>query len=181
MRIIAGLHRGRVLKAPAGRDIRPTSDKVRQALFNALNSRGAVVDAVVLDAFCGTGALGFEALSQGASACVFMDIARSSVHLAQDNAAMLREVERCAFLHKDATAPGSRPETATPATLVFLDPPYHKNLVPQALSALQAGGWIAPGAMIVAETEKGADLSQIMAPQEFSKAYGDTEIRAFLV
>ena len=69
MRIIAGQHRGRRLKTPDSQDIRPTSDKVRQAVFNMLGSRGLVNDTVVMDVFCGTGALGIEALSQGASFC----------------------------------------------------------------------------------------------------------------
>ena len=130
MRIVAGTHRGRILKTPTGSDIRPTSDKVRQAVFNTLNSRGAVVDAVVLDAFCGTGALGLEALSQGAEAAIFMDISATSLNLAKANATLLREEEASSFLLKDAGNPGQRPPSIPPATLLFLDPPYRRNLVP---------------------------------------------------
>ncbi len=86
MRIVAGQYGGRRLEVPKGRDIRPTSDKVRGAIFNALRSRGAVEEARVLDVFCGTGALGLEALSQGAAHCTFMDKARESLELAKRNA-----------------------------------------------------------------------------------------------
>lgn len=181
MRIVAGAHRGRILKTPSTHDIRPTSDKVRQALFNALNSRGVVADAVVLDAFCGTGALGLEALSQGAEHCVFMDVALASLSLAEDNARLLKVENSTEFFLKDATSPGKRPDTVPPATLVFLDPPYHKNLVKQAFSALLLERWLADGAIVVAETEKGADLSQIPAEVLFEKTYGETVVTVFSV
>ncbi len=89
MRIVAGQYGGRRLEVPKGRDIRPTSDKVRGAIFNALRSRGAVENARVLDAFCGTGALGLEALSQGAAHCTFLDKAKDSLALAKVNAQAL--------------------------------------------------------------------------------------------
>lgn len=181
MRIVAGLHRGRTLKTPQNGDIRPTSDKVRQALFNALHSRGLVVDAIVLDAFCGTGALGLEALSQGAAEALFMDLAKTSLGLAEENATLLKELSRSKFMQKDATSPGLKPETIPVATLVFLDPPYHKNLVPQAFQALLKDGWVGAGSVVVAETESAADLSAITADILFEKTYGDTAVTVFSV
>ena len=180
MRIVAGTHRGRILKTPTGSDIRPTSDKVRQAVFNALNSRGAVVDAVVLDAFCGTGALGLEAISQGAVSAIFTDTSATSLDLAKANAAVLREEGNCTFLLKDASNPGQRPATIPAATLLFLDPPYRKNLVPLALKALQENNWLAPDCIVLAETEKDADLSQLPGEILTEKSYGDTKV-VFLV
>lgn len=174
MRIVAGLHRGRLLKTPRGADIRPTSDKVRQALFNALRHRGAVDDAIVLDAFCGTGAMGLEALSQGAAHCLFMDLAKSSLDLARQNAALLKEDDRSAFVLRDAAKPGRKPDGIPPVTLLFLDPPYHKNLVPQAFKALLDNGWLAAGCLVVAEAEKNADLSGMPGSVEFERRYGDT-------
>lgn len=179
MRIIAGTHRGRVLKTPQNNDIRPTGDRVRQALFNALQHRGAVVDAVVLDGFCGTGALGLEALSQGAAQAIFIDQAKTSLSLTEANAALLRETDNCHFLLKDTGAIGSRPAALPQATLIFLDPPYHHDLVPQGFQALLAGGWIAPGAFVVCETEKGADLAGIAGEIDFEKTYGDTSVVVF--
>jgi 16S rRNA (guanine966-N2)-methyltransferase len=181
MRIVAGTHRGRILKTPTGADIRPTSDKVRQAVFNALHSRGAVTDAIVLDAFCGTGALGLEALSQGAAAAIFTDISAASLALAKDNAALLREEQACTFLLKDAANPGPRPDTVAAATLLFLDPPYRKNLVPQSLKALQENGWLAPDCIVLAEAEKGDDLSALPGEILTEKNYGDTKVVILVV
>lgn len=176
MRIVAGTHRGRILKTPAGADIRPTSDKVRQAVFNALHSRGAVTDAVVLDAFCGTGALGLEALSQGATQAIFTDISKASLDLANANANLLREDSNCTFLLKDAANPGPRPASVPAATLLFLDPPYRKNLLPLSLKALQENGWLAPECIVMAEAEKNDDLSLLPGNILTEKAYGDTKV-----
>lgn len=174
MRIVAGYNRGRILHSPDNNLIRPTSDKVRLALFNALNSRGAVVDAVVLDGFCGTGALALEALSQGASEAVLIDQEKSSLELARKNAGLLEETEHCSFLLKDCTNLSDRPENQKPATLCFLDPPYHKEILPKALKALQNGNWLNKGCWIVAEMEKDYNFEGFSAESE--KTYGDTKI-----
>ena len=99
MRIVAGQWGGRRLIEPRGRDIRPTSDKVRGAVFNMLRGYGAVEGACVLDAFCGSGALGLEALSQGAHSCVFADKDRASLDLARRNVAQFDAQEMCEFNH----------------------------------------------------------------------------------
>ena len=160
MRIIAGRHRGRVLRAPEGEATRPTADRVRQALFDMLwhaawGGRMAVQDQLVLDAFAGTGALGLEALSRGADHCTFIEKDRGALAVLRANIAACREDPRSAVLAADATRP---PRAHVPCGLVFLDPPYGKELVPRALAALQAAGWIAPGALIVAETAAGEAL-----------------------
>ena len=176
MRIIGGAARGRQLNTPVGMDIRPTSDKVRSAIFNALFSRGGVVDAVVIDAFCGTGALGLEALSQGASACYFFDNSKVSLSLAKENAADLGLSENAHFAQKDATKLGDRPASTPPATIVFLDPPYRKNLIPPSLDVLKAGNWMADDAIIVIETEKDATPMTGFGDLSFDKTYGETRV-----
>lgn len=160
MRIVAGRHRGRALAAPPGAAIRPTADRAREGLFNRLahGSHGAggvspLVDAVVLDAFCGTGALGLEALSRGAARALFLDASEAALAAARANARALGETARCRFYRLDATAPGRAPETAT---LAFLDPPYDKALAAPALAALAAGLWLAPGALACVEIAAGA-------------------------
>jgi 16S rRNA (guanine966-N2)-methyltransferase len=169
MRIVGGRHRGRPLQAPQGRDVRPTSDRTRESLFNivqhsAWGTDGAdpVADAIVLDAFCGTGALGLEALSRGAAEILFLDRSRESLALARDNAAMLGEEERCRFAAGDATnpppGPALRQTDGQPATLVLLDPPYGQDLITPALTGLTRAGWIAAGALICAELEVRAAL-----------------------
>lgn len=176
MRIIGGSARGRQLKTPVGQDIRPTSDKVRSAIFNGLFSRGGVVDAVVIDAFCGTGALGLEALSQGAQTTYFFDNARVSLSLAKENAADLGFLDKAVFVQKDATKLGDKPAANLPATHVFLDPPYRKNLIHPTLDVLKAGGWLAEDAIIIIETEKETDPIDTFGTITFDKTYGETRV-----
>ncbi|MFV3076472.1 RsmD family RNA methyltransferase [Niveispirillum fermenti] len=155
MRIVAGRHRGRRLEAPSGPDVRPTSDRTRQSLFNILSHGDWMADggdalegADVLDAFCGTGALGLEALSRGAARAAFLDRARPSLDMARRNAEMLGETGECRFVLGDAGRPPAAPFAAG---LAFLDPPYGQGLAPPALSALSAAGWLAPGALVCVE------------------------------
>jgi 16S rRNA (guanine966-N2)-methyltransferase len=165
VRIVAGKLKGRRLAAPAGRDIRPTADRTRQALFDLLEhghlvagGGSAVVDAVVLDAFCGTGALGLEALSRGAASASFMDASRTALDGARANAKTLGVAG--SFILADARHP---PRARQPATLVFLDPPYDQGLAVPALAALGTAGWIAPGAIISLELS-GRELADFAAP-----------------
>ena len=173
MRIVAGTYGGRRLEVPKGRDIRPTSDKVRGAIFNALTSRGMVQSARVLDCFCGTGALGLEALSRGASHCTFVDSAPESLKLTKINAAAL-DAKAADFILKDA---GKLPPAPQGYTLLFLDPPYNKDLILPTLAHLDKQGWIAPGAMIVIEAEKNFTAA---LPAPFTlldeRTYGDTKV-----
>jgi 16S rRNA (guanine966-N2)-methyltransferase len=154
MRIVAGRHRGRRLVAPPGETTRPTADRLRQALFDMLThapwaGRELLDGARVLDAFAGTGALGLEALSRGAAQASFIERDRAALAALRANIATCREEERARVIAGDATRP---PRAAAPCSLVFLDPPYGQGLVPRAIAALDAAGWIAPGAIIVAET-----------------------------
>jgi 16S rRNA (guanine966-N2)-methyltransferase len=154
MRIVAGVWRGRRLVAPPGQATRPTADRVRQALFDMLlhapwGGREAVEGVRLLDAFAGTGALGLEALSRGAAHATFMERDRAALAALRANIAACGAAHRVAVLAADATRP---PRAEAPCGLVFFDPPYGEELVPRALAALRDAGWIAPGALIVAET-----------------------------
>jgi len=181
MRIVAGSLKGRRLASPEGRDIRPTADRTRQALFDILEhghliegGGSALVDAIVLDAFCGTGALGLEALSRGAAEATFMDMNRAALDAARANAKALGVAAN--FILADATNP---PRARTAASLVFLDPPYDSALGAPALLALRDAGWIAPGAIISLEMS-GPGLSRFALPEGFSAAgerrYGKARI-----
>lgn len=151
MRIVAGSWRGRALAAPKGEATRPTADRVRQALFDMLlhapwGGYDRIVGATVLDAFAGTGALGLEALSRGAAHAHFIERDRAALAALRANIASLGAA---ATVHPgDAT----RPSPGVPCLLVFLDPPYGQGLVERALAALSLAGWLAPGALVVAET-----------------------------
>jgi 16S rRNA (guanine966-N2)-methyltransferase len=163
---------------PKNRDIRPTSDKIRGAIFNSLASRGAIEGAQILDVFCGTGALGLEALSRGADFCVFIDKSRESLALTQRNINILGADDTSAALLKDFSKPAARPGNIPQATLAFLDPPYGKNLLPPALRTLHEGAWLSPaGALCVAEIEKSA-CPALPAPYKTldERVYGETKI-----
>lgn len=158
MRIVAGRHRGRRLAVPPGRDIRPTADRVREALFNMLEHGGfgpggqsILPGARVLDAFCGSGALAFEALSRGAASATLLDMSEAALAAARENGRALGEAPRVRLLRRDPTAPGAAPGTMAAHGLAFLDPPYGSGLAWRALSALDANGWFAPDAVAVLE------------------------------
>ncbi len=165
MRIIAGAWKGRALQTPQGDTTRPTADRVRQALFDMLvhapwGGRATIEGARVLDVFAGTGAFGLEALSRGAAFATFIEQDRAALVALRANIVRLRAVDRSSVLAGDALATATL-ATATlaasgraPCSLVFLDPPYGGDLVPRALALLSAHGWIAPGALIIAETAR---------------------------
>lgn len=153
MRIIAGAWRGRTLVAPAGRETRPTADRVRQALFDSLlhaswGGGPALEGARVLDAFAGTGALGLEALSRGAGHATFFDTDRAALDAVRANLAACGAGERATVLRADAVRP---PPAPAACALVFLDPPYRQGLVARAIAALDEAGWLSQGALVVAE------------------------------
>ncbi|HUB11959.1 MAG TPA: 16S rRNA (guanine(966)-N(2))-methyltransferase RsmD [Acetobacteraceae bacterium] len=153
MRIVAGAWRGRPLAAPPGQTTRPTADRVRQAVFDMLlhapwGGRDAVEGAHVLDAFAGTGAMGLEALSRGAAFATFMEQDRAALAAVRRNIAACGAAGRSAVLAVDVLA-APRGE---PCRLAFLDPPYGLDLLPRAVERLCAAGWLAPGALIVAES-----------------------------
>ncbi len=150
MRIVAGTWRGRALRAPPGQGTRPTAERVRQALFDMLVHApwGGRLDGLsVLDAFAGTGALGLEALSRGAAQASFLERDRGALDVLRANLAACGAAGRGRVVAGDVL----RPPAGQPCGLVFLDPPYGEALVPRAVAALRAAGWIAPGALLVAE------------------------------
>ncbi|SMX30722.1 16S rRNA (guanine(966)-N(2))-methyltransferase RsmD [Actibacterium lipolyticum] len=180
MRIIAGKHRGLTLasvgKGDAGAHLRPTTDRVRESLFNLLLNGGygnPVADARVLDLFAGTGALGLEALSRGATHVTFVDDGNKARALIQENIRKCRAEGVTTLNRRDATRLGEN--TDTPYDLVFLDPPYGKGLGAKALTAAETGGWLADDALIVWEESTPQD-----APAGFTlldqRKYGDTHI-----
>lgn len=179
MRIIGGQHRGLTLtavgKGDAAAHLRPTSDRVRESLFNVLQGgrfENPIDDARVLDLFAGTGALGLEALSRGAAHVTFVDSGRVAQKLIAENVAKCKRQADCRSLSCDVT---KLPPADAPCALVFADPPYGQGLGPTALRAAKSAGWIAEDALIVLE-----DNAALPAPPGFSKLdqrrYGDTWI-----
>lgn len=159
MRIVSGQYKGKPIAAPDGRGTRPTSDRAREAVFNILEHAPwapPLKGARVLDLFAGSGALGLEALSRGAAFCLFVETDEAARGAIRDNVEALH-LFGCTRLHRrDATDLGPRPSSAGPAfDLVFLDPPYAKNLGEKALDILGAHAWLNPGAVLVFERGEG--------------------------
>lgn len=182
MRIIGGRFKGTRLAAP-GADgggkahLRPTSDRVRESLFNLLEHGDypAIEGVRVLDLFAGTGALGCEALSRGAAWAVFIDDGPAARGLIRQNIDTLHVIGQTKLWRRDATRLG--PCRGAPFNLIFADPPYGTGLGARALASALAGGWIAPGAVVVLEENAGVSPD---LPPELSlvddRAYGDTRI-----
>lgn len=180
MRIIGGSRRGLRLaelgEGDAAAHLRPTSDRVREAIFNLLINGGhgnPVAGARVLDLFAGTGALGLEALSRGALAATFVDDGAKALALIRANVAKLRAEAEAQVIRQDATRLGPNP--AAGYDLVFLDPPYGKGMGEAALGAAKRGGWLAPEAMVVWEEGAPPPLPEgfVMADR---RRYGDTVV-----
>jgi 16S rRNA (guanine966-N2)-methyltransferase len=178
MRIVAGEFRGRTLATPKGSSIRPTSDRLREALFNVLahGYDDPVAGARVIDLFAGTGALGLEALSRGAQAAVFVDDGAEARGLIRANVDALGLGGRTRLFRRDATKLGERGPVA-PFSLAFLDPPYGRDLAGPSLVSLAKGGWLVAGALAVVE-ESSAALLQPPAGfiVEEVRHYGDTSL-----
>ena len=174
MRVVAGLYRGRRLVAPPGDATRPTSDRVREALFSVLG-QGSIEGARVLDLFAGSGALGIEALSRGAAEAVFVDRAPAAIKAVRANLDALgieADVRRLDALAALRTA-SARAEAYD---LVFLDPPYRRaaelgRALSEALPAV-----LAPGARVVTESDRREPLELVLAVTD-ERRYGDTVIR----
>jgi len=177
MRIVGGSLRGRALAVPRSQAIRPTADRLREALFNILVHGYAdpITGARVLDLFAGTGALGIEALSRGAAFALFIDEAAEARALLRDNVTALGLGGTARIFRRDATRLGPA-HPLEPFSLAMLDPPYGQGLAASSLAAARAGGWLTPGALIVVEE---ASKAAFEAPAGFREVerrhYDDTE------
>lgn len=178
MRIVAGRFRGAALAAPKSQGTRPTSDRLRETIFNIL-AHGMEVDldgARVLDLFAGTGALGFEAISRGARHCTFIEEGTEARGVIRRNMETLGLNGAAKIFRRDATRLGAV-GTIDPFDLVFADPPYDKGLGEKALASAAAGGWLKPGAVCVLEESSSADVD---VPKGFDildrRVAGDSQV-----
>lgn len=177
MRIVGGAWRGRRLATPQTEAIRPTSDRLREALFNVLAHAydDAVVGARVLDLFAGTGALSFEALSRGAVYALLVDEGAEARAVIRANIESFGAEGTTRLFRRDATRLG--PAQGPGYGLAFCDPPYGRALAPAALASAANGGWLAPGALVVVEEAADAVVALPPAFAELERrAYGDTAV-----
>ena len=178
MRIVGGRLRGRVLLAPSSRAIRPTSERLRESIFDILEHRfpGQIEGARVLDLFAGSGALAIEALSRGARFALFVDNGAEARAVLRANVEALALGAVTRIWRADAARLGSAP-AGGPFALAFLDPPYGQGLAGPALASLVEGGWLEPNALCVVEDTAKFD---IVAPVGLEcidqRSYGDTRI-----
>jgi 16S rRNA (guanine966-N2)-methyltransferase len=178
MRVVGGRLRGRALTGPKSQAIRPTSDRLRETIFNILaHSYGdPVTGARVLDLFAGTGALGLEALSRGANFALLLDDGAEARALMRQNVEALGLGGVSRIFRRDATKLGTA-HPLEPFSLAFLDPPYGKGLAERALVSAHTGHWFAPDALIVVEE---ATAAGFIAPESFAEIerrdYGETEL-----
>lgn len=175
MRIVSGTFKGRRLSSPASMEIRPTSDKVREAIFNILPREFPFNK--VLDLFAGTGAMGLEALSRGALDATFVDSGTEAIALIRKN------IESCgveARVYRSGAGDSLKrfARKGEKFDLIIIDPPYSSTLLKEALEAIDAGGLLAPGGVIVAETTKRMALeAELKSLEHFDeRRYGDTVV-----
>ncbi len=180
MRIVGGQFKGRAIAAPAGRDTRPTSDRARESLFNILAHADwspGIEGRRVLDLFAGSGALGLEAMSRGATFALFVETDSAARGAIRDNIETLGLFGNTRIHRRDATDLGLKPAgLGDPFDLAFLDPPYGKGLGERAMAALKDGGWITPEAVIMLEV--GADETPNLPAFEIldEREYGAAKI-----
>lgn len=179
MRIVSGNFRGRPLATPADMAIRPTSDRVREAMFNIIahGIEGVTLEgARVLDLFAGTGALGIEALSRGAKFCLFVEDGAPARGLIRQNVEAFGLTGVTKIYRRDATDLGPAANQGA-HSIAFLDPPYGKGLAERALVSAARGGWLVPGALCVVEEAKDALIDW---PGGFTlidqRSWGDTTV-----
>jgi 16S rRNA (guanine966-N2)-methyltransferase len=180
MRIVGGTHRGTPLTAPKGDRTRPTSDRLRESVFNILLHRfgGSLEGARVLDLYAGTGALGLEALSRGAAFALFVETAADARAVIRTNAEAMGVTGRTRVWRRDAAKPGACP--VAPFDLVFADPPYGRGLGEAALAAVRSAGWLKPGATAVVEERAGKVPEAIAGWQRLdARTIGDSAIGIF--
>ncbi len=182
MRIVGGKFKGLHLATPADQSTRPTSDRVREAVFNILvhGIAGLKLEGTrVLDLFAGTGALGFEALSRGARYCQFVDENTEARGLIRTNADKFGVIGQCKIWRRDATDLG--PCAPLPKfDLIFADPPYGKGLGEKALVSLVQGEWINAGGIVVLEEIEKADISEVAGLTLIdARSYGETKVRFY--
>ena len=178
MRVVGGRLKGRAIAGPRSDAIRPTSDRLREAIFNVLahGYGDPLPGARVLDLFAGTGAMGLEAISRGAAFAIFVDDGADARGLVRQNIEAMGLGGTTRLFRRDATRLGPAGPNG-PSSVAFCDPPYGRDLTASALRGLDEGGWLLPGALLILEERAGALLG-LPPPFELleRRTYGDTDV-----
>lgn len=182
MRVISGKVRGLKLNAPKNDDVRPTTDRVKESLFNIIN--GYIIDSQILDLFAGTGSLGIECLSRGASRCVFVDASKSSIDIVKSNIKKARVDSESEVMNIDCKSAIDKLKTRNEKfDVIFMDPPYYENLFVNSLEKISESKLLKEDGIIVVEhdtKEKLPDCAGELIKQK-SKKYGNTTLTFYVV
>ncbi len=178
MRVIAGKYKGRVLKGPKHEGLRPTADRVKEALFNIIGSR--IIDASFLDLFAGSGAIGIEALSRDAASVVMVDENKQSIKLIYENCGFLTEEDQPRILNMPALrALQLISKEALTFDLIFLDPPFQKGLLDNTINKIAELKLLKPGGLVVAEHSRDFQFGELQWDLIESRNYGDIGLTFF--
>ncbi|MFN7401089.1 MAG: 16S rRNA (guanine(966)-N(2))-methyltransferase RsmD [Alphaproteobacteria bacterium] len=178
MRVIAGIHKGRKLEVPQDRAIRPTSERTRESLFNLLMhgrfGGTCIIHQRVADICCGTGALGIEALSRGASHVTFVDAAKTPLAITERNLRHIGASEQATLIASDATR---LPKATEPFALILLDPPYDAPIFAAIIASLRQGGWVKAGSILAAEMASARATPELQGTKLITeRRYGKAKI-----
>ena len=176
MRVIAGVLRGSVIRAPAGAAVRPTYDRVRESVFSIIEP--SLAGAAVLDLFAGSGSLGIESLSRGSNRATFVEIDRGVLGVVRENVERLGLAGQCRLIEGDALAVLERAVPGGPFDVAFVDPPYSSGLASRVLELLAASGHLADEAVVVVEHASADTLPEIVGRLGLfrSRRYGSTAV-----
>ena len=176
IRIVGGIHRGKMISVPEGNFTRPTTNRVRESLFNILESKFSLNGISVLDGCAGSGSLGLEALSRGANHATFFDNNKQALKILEQNISFLKEDKSSNTYFVDVTNPPKNKRKEV-CSLVFLDAPYNSEVPIKALGALVGKNWIQKGSIIIIECKKNTEMAENTNFKEIDfRAYGSTEL-----
>ncbi|MGL4797372.1 MAG: 16S rRNA (guanine(966)-N(2))-methyltransferase RsmD [Paraclostridium sp.] len=182
MRVISGKVRGLKLNAPKSDDVRPTTDRVKESLFNIIN--GYIIDSQILDLFAGTGSLGIECLSRGASKCVFVDASKSSIDIVKSNIKKARVDSESEVMNIDCKSAIDKLKARNEKfDVIFMDPPYYENLFVNSLEKISESKLLKEDGIIVVEHDTKEKLPDCVGEliKQKSKKYGNTTLTFYVV
>jgi 16S rRNA (guanine(966)-N(2))-methyltransferase RsmD len=182
MRVISGSARGLKLKTPTNEDIRPTTDRVKESLFNIINNY--IIDSNILDLFSGTGSLGIEALSRGAMKCVFVDLSKDSMSIIKDNIEKARGNDKSETMLTDYAGAISKLSLKNEKfDVIFMDPPYHKNIFIPALEKISSAKILKDDGIIIVEHDSKDTLPDNVGNlvKDRDKKYGKTTLSFYIL
>lgn len=177
MRVISGKARGLKLNTPKNEDVRPTTDRVKESLFNIIN--GYIIDGEILDLFAGTGSLGIECLSRGANKCVFVDVSKTSIDIVKSNIKKARVEDNAEILNIDYKSAIDKVKNKTyKFDIIFMDPPYYENMFIDALKKIDGSDILKDDGIIVVEHDTKQEFPESIGNliKDRSKKYGNTTL-----